>query len=692
MSVRRLRRSTALAPLLTLAIAFVPGALVPAAAAAQSGGTAPADPAASPPAEDEPVIRLKRITVTATRTPRPAIEVPAAITVIDEEEILRRQAQSLDDLLRDVPGLEMAGGPRTTAEQPSIRGLGDERILIRLDGARQNFQAGHKGRTFLDPSLLKQVDVLRGPASALYGSGALGGVIALTTKDPADLLKDGDKAGGRARLSWQDNGDEFVASLTGYGAPSDTVGLLASATYRNSGDVDSGSDLSIPYTGDDLVSGLVKMDWAVQPDHRLRLSWQGYRNDQDLPSAPDTDDLSILVDRITRQDTATLAYEGQSGPWFDMRGTVYWTRTKLDEDRIGQPRADDTELETIGVDLANTSRFTAGPAAVALTYGIEAYRDEQRGTRDGGPRPQFPDADSEVLGLFAQAETVFAERFTLTPAIRYDRFDQSADGQEGRTDSEVSPSLRAAFDATPWMTLYASYATAFRSPSLTELYNSGLHFPGVCPIPGRPCIIPNNFFVPNPDLEPESGATVEIGGNLDFDDVFLARDRLLLKAALFRNDVDDFIEQAVLISQGQTTRRNVQDAIIKGMEVELTYDSPTWFGSVSGSLLRGEDDDTGLSLDSIPADRLVLTAGRTLPEYDLSAGWRTTLADEQDRVASAEPTAGYVIHDLFVVWQPREALRLDLGIDNIFDKAYRRHLSSIPERGRTFKVAAGVSF
>lgn len=678
MSVRRLSGTTAIALI---------AALCPAFATAPATAQTPTDRNTG-----GQVAQLDEITITATRTPRQAIEVPAAISVVGREEILRRQAQSLDDLLRDVPSVELSGGPRTTAEQPSIRGLGDERIVIRLDGARQNFQAGHKGRTFLDPTLLKQVDVLRGPASALYGSGALGGVIAVATKDAADLLREGRRAGGQARLSYQDNGDEFLASLTGYAAPVDGIGLLASGTWRTSEDSETGSGLTIPYSGDDLLSGLVKADWAPAAGHRVRLSWQGYSNDQILPSAPDTTDLSILVDRVTRQDTVNLSYEGVAGPLVDLRGAVYWTRTDLEEDRVDRPRLDRTELETIGVDLANTSRFTAGPAEVALTYGVEAYRDEQKGTRDGGPRPQFPDAESEVVGLFAQAETIFAERFTLTPAVRWDSFDQSATGQASRTDSEVSPSLRAAFEATGWLTLFAGYSTAFRAPSLTELYNSGLHFPGVCPIPGRPCVIPNNFFVPNPALGPERGATIEIGANLAFDDVLLERDRLLLKGALFRNDVEDFIEQAVLIPQGRTVRRNVQEARIEGIELEVVYDGLAWFGSAAASVLRGTDENTGRALDDIPADRLVLTVGRAWKDQGLTAGWRATLADAQDRVNLAQPTAGYVLHDLFVTWRPVEALRLDLGVDNLFDKAYRRHLSSIPERGRTLKAAALVSF
>jgi outer membrane receptor for ferrienterochelin and colicin len=115
------------------------------------------------------------------------------VTVVGREEIERRDARSVLDLIRDIPGVESSGVPRTTAMQPVIRGLGDERIVLRTDGARNNFNADHRGRTFVDPELLRQVEVLRGPGSSLYGSGALGGVISLRTIEVEDILQPGER-------------------------------------------------------------------------------------------------------------------------------------------------------------------------------------------------------------------------------------------------------------------------------------------------------------------------------------------------------------------------------------------------------------------------------------------------------------------------------------------------------------------
>jgi hemoglobin/transferrin/lactoferrin receptor protein len=90
------------------------------------------------------------------------------VDVVDGERLERLQAQSFDDILRDLPGVTTLGGPRGAAELPQIRGLGSDRIIIRQDGTRQNFQSGHKGRVLVNPVLIKRVEVVKGPSSALF--------------------------------------------------------------------------------------------------------------------------------------------------------------------------------------------------------------------------------------------------------------------------------------------------------------------------------------------------------------------------------------------------------------------------------------------------------------------------------------------------------------------------------------------
>jgi hemoglobin/transferrin/lactoferrin receptor protein len=119
---------------------------------------------------------LEGVTVTATKTARDPFEVAESVSIVDQDRIEAAQASDLADLLEDLPNVDVAGGPRSIGQRVVIRGLSDDRILFVIDGARQNYNRAHDSRIFLDPDLFKQVEVLRGPASALWGSGALGGV------------------------------------------------------------------------------------------------------------------------------------------------------------------------------------------------------------------------------------------------------------------------------------------------------------------------------------------------------------------------------------------------------------------------------------------------------------------------------------------------------------------------------------
>ena len=133
-------------------------------------------------AAEEASLVLREITVFGgARGERALLDTPNAVAVIGEEEATRRQASTYEELIGDVPGVSIDGGPRGVSQEPNIRGFQDEQVVLRLDGARQNFNLAHRGRFFADPLVLKKVEVLRGGASTLFGSGALGGVIFLET-------------------------------------------------------------------------------------------------------------------------------------------------------------------------------------------------------------------------------------------------------------------------------------------------------------------------------------------------------------------------------------------------------------------------------------------------------------------------------------------------------------------------------
>jgi hemoglobin/transferrin/lactoferrin receptor protein len=632
---------------------------------------------------------LDAVTTTATRTRAVAGDLAIPTTVVIREEIERRDARSVLDLVRDIPGVESSGVPRTTAMQPVIRGLGDERIVLRLDGARNNFNAGHRGRTFVDPELLRQVEVLRGPASTLYGSGALGGAIALRTIGADDILQPGAGFGGIASMGWQSQGSGPRGSLA-LGARAGEFSILGAMAGFTNGNFTDGRGTTIPYSEDEATSVLGKLGWNPG-HHRFELSAMRFQDNNTLPIAASTATTTSITDRETVQETLSLrwSYDDPSMPLLAPQVVIYRNHVDIQERRLTGTRAvDGTTLTTTGIDAQNTSRFS-GFGSHALTYGFEYYRDEQEGTSNGAARSQFPTAQQAVLGLFAQDEITFGA-FTFTPGVRLDRFEQeSPNGLNDRSVDRVSPRVSLGWQVLPWMQPYVSYAEGFRAPSLTELYVGGQHFPG-------------NVFVPNPNLRPEVSRNKEAGINLRFADILLDGDRLRIRLSAFRNDIDDFIEQTVLART--TVTRNIGQARITGVEAEAQYDAGTWWLGLGAAALKGDNLETNEPLASIPAHRVSVNAGYRFLDQGVTVGGRVTATAEQDRAPStagvAQQTSGYGLLDLFASWTPAAApnLRVALAVDNVFDHAYRRstwNSDPVPafyETGRNIRGSLRIAF
>lgn len=647
------------------------------------------------------VTPLDVVTVTGTRTPEVAGDVAAPLSVVPYDELRRRQPQNLHDILRFLPGVEVEGLPRSSVLEPQIRGLSGNRVVLRTDGVRQNFVAGHKGRLFLDPEFLRQADVLRGPGTLLYGSGALGGVLNLRTIEAADLLAPGRRFTAAGFGGFQTANDQWrLGSIAAFreGALDGVFGVVG----RSGHNFRDGAGRNIPFSAADNVQGLAKIGWTVGDGFRLGFSSLAFGENALIPFAANTTATTNISKRRQRQWqtalNAEIAPPGQD--WLDLAATLYYAQFRVDERRVDSPARPlaETDLDTVGLDVANTTRFSLfGADRNALTIGFDGFRDLQRGALNGAPRAGFPDAEQTVVGVFAQHQLTLG-RLTLTGGLRYDRYDQEATGQRSRSDDRLSPKLSAAVQVTDWLAPYVAYAEAFRAPSLTEIYATGVHFPvRLFPLP--PIF---NVFVPNPDLRPETAKNKEAGVNLRFRNVFEERDSLRGRISLFQTDYDDFIELRVTATT--TEARNVRSARIRGVEAEFGYDGPAWFATLTASALRGDDRTGNRPLALIPAHKAGLIIGRRFAELGLVAGGRFLAVATQDRKPdTTRETSGYGLLDLFLSWEPLDGplagLRLDLGVDNLFDQPYRRLAwdsgptpAPFYDVGRNIKIALRAQF
>jgi hemoglobin/transferrin/lactoferrin receptor protein len=661
------------------------------------------------PAWAESVTPLDTVTATATKTEKSTIDVLGSASTVDQETIEHRIPSSVDDILQGLPNVEVDGGPRKSAEQINIRGFDSERIVIRVDGARQNFQSGHRGRLFIDPDMVKQVDIVRGPNSTIYGSGALGGVVSFTTKDAFDFLDDGESYGTRARFGYQDVNQEWMKGGSAFGKIGENFGALASYTSRISGDIKAGDPApgdtdqreKVPFSKDDIHDGLANFVYTPAKNHKLGFTAEVFNDRNYVPTEADGDTDALVADRNTRQMRFVLGYNfaSETTKLVDATARIYRNQTSINE-KVVSPgasfdRDDDTQLITNGLDVYNTSRLTTYHYVDhAVTYGAEFYRDSQSGTRNDQPRAQYPDASSDVYGFYIQDEMTVFKDVTIMPAVRYDRFSLDPDDASGRAEGSVSPKIAAGYRPFEWVQIYGLYSEAFRAPSLTELYATGVHFPLFGPF--------NNVFIPNPDLKPEKAKNFETGFSLKFDNVAFERDHIRAKTSFFRTNVDNFIDLQVInqFPAGPFTTQaiNIRNARLTGFEGELFYDTPWVFAGLSYSQVRGMDLTEGDSLGSIPADKYVLNLGTRIPDYDLVLGYRGQFVDKQSRLpadGSRAPTDGYTLHDVYLSWvpsqKPLKGVRFDVGVDNLADTRYRRHLANLPDPGRNFKFALGYT-
>lgn len=672
---------------------------------------APVDPVAAneDSAAKEQAQELHRVTVTATRTARPRFTTPAAVSTLDREQIEQTLPYGYQDLFKQIPGVVMVGGPRRIAEEPAIRGFQDEQVVIRNGGARQNFNQAHRGRFFLDPSLLKRIEVLRGSSSAVYGSGALGGVISLETVDAADFLGSENGVGGRVRADYASNGAETGLYGTVYGQ-SGKFDVLASVAWRElDEDLQDGDGASIAATRDEIRNGLLKFGLDLSAQQRLEFSFTRFDNQgRNPPNANTAASATNMVDRDTRYDSYRINYDlaPTNRDWLDLHAVVYRNDVGVDEFRLDDDRRDRTDFRTDGLDVYNTSRFAfIGSRDASLTYGFEHYTDTQSGLRNGVQRPEFPDAEARYAAFYLQAQLPLTERLELVPSVRRDSFNYVSDGVfADRDEARVTPRLSLGFKATDDVYLWAAWAEAFRAPNLTELYASGVHF--VAPIgPGQLVI---NEFVSTPNLRPEQARSVEAGLRWRTQvDGFSS----ILSATAFQSSVEDYVEQYVifiagaphydpasdtLIFPGITSNRNV-DASLQGAELSYEWWADDWSGSVIGTLINGENDDSGVGLASLAQSNVVLAVSRALADESMRIGAQFTwAADRDDLPEGALPADSWHTFDVYSSWQPHDGwlqgFELRAGIDNLLDANYRVHPNGVNAAGRTIKISIAHAF
>jgi hemoglobin/transferrin/lactoferrin receptor protein len=674
-----------------------------------------------------PVQSLDTITVAASKTEERAIDALAPVSVITLEKIQGLQPNRLSDIFYNIPGVsfqERGDDPSTVI---NIRGLQDfGRVAVVVDGARQNYQrTGHNanGSFFLDPELVGGVDVVRGPTANIYGSGAIGGVVSFRTKDINDVVRPGERWGVDMTGSYGTNNNRGLGSIFGGVRADPNVDIFGGAVYRTQGNYKDGAGTEIGNTGNDIAAGLMKLTVRPAEGHEIKAGvvFQDYQyNIGQQNRGPTTTPALIALNRGSsvyasdaKNTTGTLTwkYSKPDDHWFDWNATVYGNRTDNDQTKtyhytttgaalcgvgnagnnisgcVGDKRG--YVLDTVGIDVNNTTRFRVGDWLNALTYGFDAFQDAVS-TFDsrGNSNVTTPGGLRTVSGGFVQLKQNYSTWLEVVSALRYDRYDlHSAIAGVNTGGDRLSPKVTIGVTPVAGFQPYVSYAEGYRAPSITESLIAGSHATGGGP-PFFPCPDGNAAlfcFLPNPLLRPEVGKNKEAGVNLKYDGIFADADSFRGKFNVFRNDVDDYIDlvastpvppplfpvPGVLASQFYQYQ-NIAHARIEGVEAETMYDAGLWYVGVAGHLMRGKNTQTNIGLATITPRKVTTTAGVRLLDKSLilSAQWASYSANNDIPVGYL-PSTGYELVNLYLTWNATRDIVFSASIDNLLNQYYR---------------------
>ena len=561
-----------------------PLALVWATGASAQVAVPPSYKSPSTAAEDRPAdARGADITVTATRVEQRVEDVPATVSVIGAREIDDRFVSDIKDLVRYEPGVSVrraparftAAGASTGRDRDSgfnIRGLEGNRVLITVDGVRVpdgfSFGAQAVGRgDYVDLDLLKSVEILRGPASALYGSDGVAGAVSFITKDPQDFLADGKLVGGGARVGYDSADDSWTKGLVVAGRAGDIQAMMAYTrrdghALDNRGVNDSANTDRTTPNPQDIESNalLARLVWTPGDANRVRLTYERFASTVDTdvlsaiakPPLAATSVLGLTAEDVTGRNRATLDYRYTgSGALSGIRAAAYYQNSRTTqtaaEDRntaADRLRINRFDNEVYGGTLQLDSRLSTGPLTHRLVYGADYSRTHQTGVRDGTvppagetfPTRAFPTTDYTLAGAFAQDEIGLGGGvLTLFPAIRYDHYklDPQNDplfttfAPRGQSGSKLTPRIGAVLKPVGPVRLFANYTRGFKPPEPNQVNN------------GFANLVQNYRSIPNPDLRPETSRSIEGGARL-------VGTRWSLGGTAFSSRFRDFIDQVQL--------------------------------------------------------------------------------------------------------------------------------------------------
>ncbi|GBL04455.1 TonB-dependent hemoglobin/transferrin/lactoferrin family receptor [Glaciecola sp. KUL10] len=632
---------------------------------------------------------VETISITGTRTARQINEIASAVTHITSQDIDATSASNIKDMLRYEPGVSVEGNGRYGLSGFNIRGINGDRVLITLDGVpiADEFSFGpnlSSRRDFIDIDLIQSVDIVRGPASTLYGSDAIGGVVAFTSKDPIDLLDNTQSFAGRFKSHYVSQANEWSNSAMIAGG-SETWQWLLNASHRTSDEVESyyssGDEFGDTRQQSDpqdsrSSSFLAKLIYQANESHRAELSIDGLDQSANtqLLSEQGTVSRGVLIqsskgdderERIrvsvdytyqAPQANAPLNLKRISAKSFYQQSnstqvTHSLRQTLSTQSLASRVRNSEFDQDVKGLNVQFDHEFGSNDQDGLnginhyLIYGVSYEQTDSIALREGAttsvdsganipefsvfPARDFPPSTLSEYAFYIQDEiSLLNKSLTLSPGIRFDKFKLDATPDALFSNANPGVSVEDFSDQQLSSKLGVVYQIT-DSASIWYQYAEGFRIPPMDDINvGFTNFAGGYTSLPNADLLPETVVSNEVGIRF-YDDAYE------FSISAYNNQYDDFIESLAVKGFNPLTNllefqaRNIDEVEISGIDLQVTWfigesvsALKNWTARASYSHQDSEDKASGEELDSILPSQAVMG----LSYGDLDSAWRAELA------------------------------------------------------------------
>jgi hemoglobin/transferrin/lactoferrin receptor protein len=623
------------------------------------------------------------------------VSTAAPVTVINQEELDDRQAGSVAELVDSVPGVTLVNGSRPQGSGLNIRGFGatssfgtDQKVQILIDGASTGSEELYRIGTqlFTDPELYKEVSVIRGTIGSFeFGSGIIGGVVQLETKDASDFT--GGEVGLRFRqtLGASTNAEGFVTSSILAWQPTENLEVLFNYTLRDVDAYKGGDGQLVPNTESRMPSYLGKATYSFGDnlEHSITASYNYSETDEkDVPydTFGTTGGSFGNVDRKVTNEIAGLRYRWNpvGNDLIDLDVNLTQSTQHIVSNYVAGssplegtpsgpriiPLADaDQDYEITKLTAKNSMYFVTGIATHDLRIGFELMQKERLNA------PSAPGGTDKRIALFAVDDIGIGDHWTFTPAMRFETQDIEAhDGSVSYDNSALMGGLSARYAFDNGWAIFGSGAYTENLPIIDDL--------------GTPRYM----------TMPERSHTFELGASYATTDLFAGGDALQAKVNLFRSKLWD------ITSYVDSTFVPIQEVNSEGIEIEATYSMESGFYADFNAAI-GEYDEvnsTGVAgtWRNAPADSARLTLGKRIgAAWDLS--WELVGA-KSFTDSTGSKVNGYGVSNLRATYRVQTGVmtgaEVRLGIENAFDKAYTPALATRTAPGRNVKLTLAKTF